>query len=48
MILVNSIIGVCDDVELRVHLRNQLHACGLSRIIEVIIITFLIQCNLPW
>ncbi|CAG8759115.1 6976_t:CDS:10, partial [Dentiscutata erythropus] len=34
MILVNSIIGVCDDVEIRVHLRNQLHACGLTRIIE--------------
>ncbi|CAG8616739.1 494_t:CDS:10 [Acaulospora morrowiae] len=34
MILVNSIIGVCDDVEIRVHLRNQLHACGLTRIID--------------
>ena len=35
MILVNAIIGVCDDVERRVDLRNQLHACGLTRIIEV-------------
>ncbi|CAG8488845.1 26939_t:CDS:10 [Racocetra persica] len=34
MILINSIIGVCDDVEIRVHLRNQLHACGLTRIID--------------
>ncbi|CAG8584202.1 10129_t:CDS:10 [Ambispora leptoticha] len=34
LILVNSLIGVCDDVELRVHLRNQLHACGLTRIID--------------
>ncbi|CAG8746251.1 6207_t:CDS:2, partial [Funneliformis caledonium] len=34
MILVNSIVGVCDDVEERVRLRNQLHDCNLSRIIE--------------
>ncbi|CAG8730186.1 32580_t:CDS:2, partial [Racocetra persica] len=33
-ILVNSIIGVCDDIEIRVHLRNQLHACGLTRILD--------------
>ncbi|CAI2197944.1 7855_t:CDS:2, partial [Funneliformis geosporum] len=34
MILVNSIVGVCEDVEDRVRLRNQLHDCNLSRIIE--------------
>ncbi|CAJ0903052.1 16325_t:CDS:10, partial [Entrophospora sp. SA101] len=34
LILVNSIIGVCDDVEVRLVLRNQLHACGLTRIID--------------
>ncbi|CAG8658878.1 1660_t:CDS:10, partial [Funneliformis mosseae] len=34
MILVNSIVGVCEDVEERVRLRNQLHDCNLSRIIE--------------
>jgi hypothetical protein len=41
MILINSIVGVdvCDDVEIRVHLRNQMHACGLSRIIDVKIIS---------
>ena len=43
MILANSIIDVCDDIEVRVHLRNQLHVCGLSRIIEVIIITLLMK-----
>jgi hypothetical protein len=36
MILINAIIGVCEDVELRFNLRNQLHAGGmLSRIIKV-------------
>ncbi|RHZ87381.1 hypothetical protein Glove_37g48 [Diversispora epigaea] len=34
MILLNSIVGVCDDVEVRVHLRNQLHTCGSTRIID--------------
>ncbi|OZJ02756.1 hypothetical protein BZG36_03344 [Bifiguratus adelaidae] len=34
MILVNSIIGTVDDVELRFNLRNQMNACGLQRILE--------------
>jgi cytokinesis protein len=34
MMLVNSIISVIDDSEVRVHLRNQLNACGLQRIMD--------------
>jgi cytokinesis protein len=34
MMLVNSIISVIEDSEVRVHLRNQLNACGLQRIMD--------------
>ncbi|ORX57073.1 actin-binding FH2 [Hesseltinella vesiculosa] len=34
MMLVNSIISVVEDSELRIHLRNQLNTCGLQRIME--------------
>lgn len=36
MMLVNAIIQVVDDLELRIHVRNQLNVCGLQRIIEKI------------
>jgi hypothetical protein len=31
--LINSIISVVEDVDIRVHLRNQMNACGLQRIL---------------
>lgn len=34
MILVNAIINVVDDPEIRIHLRNQMTASGLERIME--------------
>ncbi|KAI7867438.1 hypothetical protein BDF14DRAFT_1968074 [Spinellus fusiger] len=34
MMLVNSIISVIEDVEVRIHLRNQMNACGLQAIME--------------
>ncbi|ORZ05858.1 hypothetical protein BCR42DRAFT_427913 [Absidia repens] len=34
MMLVNSLITVIEDSEVRVHLRNQLNACGLQRIMD--------------
>ncbi|KAJ2221277.1 hypothetical protein IWW45_008914, partial [Coemansia sp. RSA 485] len=34
MIFVNAVVGVSDDVEMRIHYRNQLNAAGLSRIIK--------------
>ncbi|CAO3596601.1 unnamed protein product [Absidia cylindrospora] len=34
MMLANSIISVIEDSEVRVHLRNQLNACGLQRIMD--------------
>ncbi|KAJ2881375.1 hypothetical protein FB639_002629, partial [Coemansia asiatica] len=34
MIFVNAVVGVSDDVEMRIHYRNQLNASGLSRIIK--------------
>ncbi|KAG0169559.1 hypothetical protein DFQ28_004162 [Apophysomyces sp. BC1034] len=34
MMLVNSIISVVEDVEVRVHLRNQMNACGLQAIMD--------------
>jgi hypothetical protein len=36
MLLVIAIIQVMDDLELRIHVRNQLNVCGLQRIIEKI------------
>lgn len=32
--LVNSIISVVEDVELRIHIRNQMNACGLQSIMD--------------
>lgn len=34
MILVNAIINIVDDPEIRIHLRNQMNASGLERIME--------------
>ena len=34
MMLVNSLISVVEDVEIRVHLRNQMNACGLQAITD--------------
>ncbi|KAJ1902275.1 hypothetical protein LPJ66_000162 [Kickxella alabastrina] len=34
MIFVNAVVGVSDDVEMRMHYRSQLNAAGLSRIIK--------------
>ena len=34
MMLVNSIISVIEDSEIRIHLRNQLNTCGLQRIMD--------------
>lgn len=34
MILVNAIINVVEDVEIRIHLRNQMNASGLERIMD--------------
>ncbi|KAI8323587.1 hypothetical protein GQ54DRAFT_303233 [Martensiomyces pterosporus] len=34
MIFINAVVGVSDDVEMRIHYRNQLNAAGLSRIIK--------------
>ncbi|CDS04805.1 hypothetical protein LRAMOSA07335 [Lichtheimia ramosa] len=34
MMLVNSLISVVEDVEVRVHLRNQMNACGLQSITD--------------
>lgn len=34
MMLVNSLISVVEDVEVRVHLRNQMNACGLQAITD--------------
>ncbi|KAI8100130.1 uncharacterized protein BX664DRAFT_355473 [Halteromyces radiatus] len=34
MIFVNAIINVVDDTEVRIHLRNQLNASGLERVME--------------
>lgn len=34
MILVNAIVNVVDDTEVRIHLRNQLNASGLERVME--------------
>ncbi|KAL0073402.1 armadillo-type protein [Phycomyces blakesleeanus] len=34
MMLVNSIISVIEDVEVRIHLRSQMDACGLQNIME--------------
>jgi cytokinesis protein len=33
LMLINSIISVVEDVDIRVHLRNQMNACGLQRIL---------------
>ncbi|KAG1226375.1 hypothetical protein G6F68_019755 [Rhizopus microsporus] len=33
MILVNAIINVVEDVEIRIHLRNQMTASGLERVL---------------
>jgi cytokinesis protein len=32
--LINSIITVVEDVDIRVHIRNQMNACGLQRILD--------------
>jgi hypothetical protein len=32
--LINSIINVVEDIDIRVHLRNQMNACGLQRILS--------------
>ncbi|KAJ2557212.1 hypothetical protein EV175_001481 [Coemansia sp. RSA 1933] len=34
LILINAVVGVSDDVEMRIHYRNQLNAAGLTRIIK--------------
>ncbi|CAO3587923.1 unnamed protein product [Absidia cylindrospora] len=34
MIFVNAIVNVVDDTEVRIHLRNQLNASGLERVME--------------
>lgn len=34
MIFINAVVGVSDDVEMRIHYRNQLNAAGLGRIIK--------------
>lgn len=34
MMLVNSIISVVEDPEVRVHLRNQMKACGLQSVLD--------------
>ncbi|RKP26416.1 armadillo-type protein, partial [Syncephalis pseudoplumigaleata] len=36
IILVNAIVGVCDEVDLRQYYRNQLNACGLARLLRTI------------
>jgi cytokinesis protein len=32
--LINSIITVVEDVDIRAHIRNQMNACGLQRILD--------------
>ncbi|KAG2183787.1 hypothetical protein INT43_006798 [Umbelopsis isabellina] len=34
LMLINSIINVVEDVDIRVHLRNQMNSCGLQRILS--------------
>ncbi|KAJ2808628.1 hypothetical protein H4R20_000762 [Coemansia guatemalensis] len=34
MIFINAVVGVSDDVEMRMHYRNQLNVAGLSRIMK--------------
>ncbi|KAJ2754462.1 hypothetical protein GGI19_002392 [Coemansia pectinata] len=34
MIFMNAVVGVPDDIEMRNHFRNQLHAAGLTRILK--------------
>ncbi|KAJ2521556.1 hypothetical protein H4217_001312, partial [Coemansia sp. RSA 1939] len=34
LILINAVVGVSDDVEMRIHYRNQLNAAGLTRIMK--------------
>jgi hypothetical protein len=35
IMLVNALIEIPDELELRIHLRNQLNLCGLSKILKV-------------
>ncbi|KAJ2742179.1 hypothetical protein GGI20_004672 [Coemansia sp. BCRC 34301] len=34
MIFINAVVGVSDDIEMRMHYRHQLHAAGLTRIMK--------------
>ncbi|KAJ2471001.1 hypothetical protein GGI02_002563, partial [Coemansia sp. RSA 2322] len=34
MIFINAVVGVSDDVEMRIHYRNQLYAAGLTRTLK--------------